>query len=521
MALLEPLDPELAAMLGFASKHVSKGLLGELLDWGKRYKPQSYDEKMQRRRLYYEGKARGHLERALAARYPATYMKMSLAQVNLLRLIADVDASVYDYDPHRYLVDENGSQIADIDPATRRFKDHLDDSDLDTVMIEAERRLMIADTIPLRSTWEPLHRHSVLEPWWPSDVWAIPHARHPSNPGYFVSVIAKVAGPDGVQSSTERNRSGKTVGVASSEGRDEQRTCYEVWTREWMHDDEETGAPVFGPWFCETVDTQGHSTQRQGGAKTPYEGKRLPWVFLQNGIPDGCPWIDRNDELLDAIDTVLVTLTNIFFLVDMQAHSEKVLQHDGPLKESVPVGPNAFIKIPVESKLSTLDYNPRIMESLGVVKDYLKTIAISRLQSEDAYSWERKSPESGVSRRIKNEPQEKLRRKLARMRKRDEERYLLPLLIEQANLFGPRGKQIPETYRARMDPREPPDFEDPMQKQQRAQEAEARGHISKARAAVEAGWYPSLDAAREARLPTELLAAERGAGSAAGDTEDP
>jgi hypothetical protein len=366
-------------------------------------------------------------------------------------------------------------------------------------MVETERRLMVCDTLPARGWWEPLRGQFSLQPFWPNDVSVIPHPRRPHDPRYWLSLIARIAGPNGLNQRNSYNR--RTDGTY---GTDQPKEWFEVWWRSWAGDDPRTGAPRFGSWHRDIVADDGSTYEAFGTARTEW-AIGLPWIFLQNGIPEGCPWNWQNHDLIENVNAINVTWSNIFFILDMEAHDELVLTSGGTPKEHIKGGPNRVHQLKIGEALGTVSRNPKIRELLEVVRDYMRALAITRRQSEDAYSWERGAPMTGVSRRIKNEPQEKARREHAKQRKREEEEYLIPMMLEFSDEFGTTdfaGAGV----RGHMLPRELPSYEDPMQKQLRAVEAYKVGAISLARFAAEADWYPDEETAASAGLSTDIEA---------------
>ena len=490
--LFEPVAKDIARYLESESARLSDGMLKDLLATARQWKPAGYDEEMEKRRLAYLGLDTPLLEQALEARYKTTWKEMGRMSLNLTRLIAEVDASVYDFDALRYLVDEDNAKIKDASDSAKAWEKAKDKAALDSSMVEIERRLMVVDTQPVRAWWEPLRGRFEVRPFWPSTVNVIAHPHRPHDSRYWLCLIAEIAGPNGFAKPAQ-----------DEEGPSK---WFEVWWRSWRGFDR-MGVPQFGIWHRTIMADDGSSYDAFGAAQTAWVDAQgqplpLPWFFLQNGMPEGSPFNWANHDVFKSVHDVNVTWCNVFFTLDMQAHAELVLESDSVDKKTIEGGPNKVMQIRRGDRLYAIQMNPQLGAMVDVVKDYMRALAITRRQSEDAYSWEKGDPMTGVSRRIKNEPQEKARREHAKQRKREEEEYLGPLFLSFSDAFGGTSF-LDEGLSMRMTPREPPSYEEPVQAQQRSIEAKKAGFISEARAAVESGWYPDLETAIGAGLSDE------------------
>lgn len=491
------------------SKSLTREMLTELLDVAMTsWKPEGYDAHQIDLRLRYEGRALALHRRARAVRYPATSVAMPDVNFNWMGLIAGVDASVYDYEPERFLVGADKQRLDDDDDSAVAFADLVRTAHLARVMPEVERRAMVAKTVFVRVRWRPdftdegvpLERggRPLVEPYWPNDVYVIPHHTRPEDLSTCVALIARSTGPSSPQMSGE---AGRLIELRGTKLHD--HTWYEVWTRP-VQENPDGSIARLGKWSVELANLKGESILPFGVQDSEYPCKRLPWAVYRAGIPTGCIFVDEDRDTALATDALNVNWANIVYVGDMQGHDQLLTAGHTVDKEQIAVGPDVKLALGPNETAQFISPNPKIEALLEVNKGFMRTLAVTRRQSPDAYATERGPPLTGVSRRIANEPQDKARRERAHESTSFEEAQLLPILLDTATYWGEHA--FPDDVRPRMTPKDPPEFEDPEAKQRRSISARDARLIEDARAAVESGWYRNEE---EARTALEKIEADK------------
>lgn len=488
------------------SKAMTREMLNDLLEVAMTtWKPEGYDAHQLDLRLRYEGRSLTLHRRARSVRYPATFTSMPDVNFNWVHLIAGVDASVYDYEPERFLVGPDKERLEDEDDDAKAFKELVRLAQLATVMPEVERRAMVARTIFTRVRWRPdftdegvpLERggRPLIEPYWPNDVYVIPHHSRPEDLSTCIALIARSTGPTSPQMSGER---GQLIEVRGAKLHD--TTWYEVWTRP-VQENPDGSIARLGRWSVELANLKGERILPFGTVDAEYPGKRLPWAVYRAGIATGCIYVDEDRDTASAVDALNVNWSNIVYVGDMQGHDQLFTTGHTVEKEQIVVGPDAKLALGPGEGAQFISPNPKIEALLEVNKGFMRTLAVTRRQSPDAYATERGPPLTGVSRRIANEPQDKARRERSHEAVSFEQAQLLPILLDCASYWGEHA--FPDDVQPRMTPKEPPEFEDPEAKQRRSVQARDARLIDDARAATEAGWYRSEDEARTALTKIE------------------
>lgn len=480
------LPVDIARILGAAA--LTGRDLKTLLHYADGWRPQGFTEEQYRRRCYYDGKGGGFLRGEVHRRYSATSHLMSLAgPLNWMRTFAETDAAAYDVVPSRPLRTADGEALEPDDENAKRWARTVERARLASVMIEADRRATVGGQCPIKVTYNGARGRPWVEPRWVDEVWPIPHPAWPTDRAHDLGVIARCTGPRGQTMSALERRSST---VFHHESWSDVDSWWEVWRRPVS---EHTADGVkFGPILYEVLSARGNHSL----APQVYKGERLPWVWLTYGVPEGGPYVDRDRDLIGAVNTLNVALTNLFTMIEYQAHNETVLKSGKTKKASIIGGPNVVHQIGTDEDLIALDRNPKMAETRTAIDHFLKMLARSRRQSEDAYATERGAPLTGVSRKIKNQEADKKRREdilYAEAFERDE---LLPVLLEVERLFGPTSQRVQPGLVPWMDAREPTDLEDLNQKQQRLEAAVDKMWISAEAACVELGYYPDERTAR-------------------------
>lgn len=506
--LFERSQTELAVLeaLERGSKLLTKEMLEALLSLSiGSWKPAFYDTHQRLVRQRYEGRAVAIHRRARMNRYPTSWQHMPDVSFNWTALVASVDASVYAYEPKRFLVDDDEEALPDDSDEAKAFARLVKDAGLASVMPEMERRLMAARTVFGRIGWEggfdddgtPLDRGGCprIDLYWPQDVYVIPHPSRPTSLETAVALLARQSGVSGMAGDGLRNDRSDLMSIAGTMfgvG-----TTFEVWTRPIEEKPDGTIAKL-GPWSVERADLRGGSAVPFGSDDSLYAGQRLPWFVAHASMPAGCPYVDEDHDTHHITDALNVGWSNVLFVADTQGHDQPVISGNTVEAADVAVGPDVPIILKTGDSATMLSANPKLAEMLEIGKTAMRTLAVTRRQSPDAYATERGPTLTGVSRKIANEPQDKARLERQHPAVVLEERHVMPILLEQARLWGDGFDVIGEDLSGRMTPRDPPEFEDAEARQRRTVLAEDVGYISKPRAAVESGWYRTEEEARAA-----------------------
>jgi len=449
-----------------ANKNVQQ-VLEELLGGAARWKPYGYDTEMAKRREYYEGRQLPGLKRALRKRYPNTHSSMDPVALNLIKLIADQDASVYDAHPERWL-ERDGVRLDKDTLEDEAFQQLLSEAMVSVIMPEAERRLQVTGTIFLRCGWDYRVDQPKIDIFWPHQVHVICTPNNPADLQASVALLAEVVGP---------------------EGRDDDVRYFEAWFR--TYDETDVGRPIYGPWQVEQWNTRGDRVVPYGNASSPIGGGNiLPWVSWNNSMPDGSPFVNADGDLLSVQDAVNVNNSNVMFVADLQAHDQLV--YAGASRNDMVAGPGRMLQVGPGETVTSVSHDPAIKEMLDINKNLVRLLAITRRQNPDAYNYDPAPPLSGVSRRIRNESAERARKERVHFTRTMEEKQLLPVLMALSDYHRSTGfADLAPRFRAP----DMPEFEAPEVLQQRLIQAVDEGWVTKERAAVLAGFYPTVEEA--------------------------
>lgn len=486
-----------------------------------RWKPDRYDEHQVNLRLQYEGRIEEHLAAVVQKRFKQTGQRMPMIPLNFARLYAENGAAVYDYPPQWFLqrdgkrVDPAPSEDAEDAQSTDSPEDQqraadfaqmVEEASLDVVMAEAERRAVLARTVFLRVHSDSVEAAATGEPprtrltmFWPSDVLVIPHPLRPEGLSTCVALMARVSGAEGV-----------AKGGA---------TTWEVWTRAF--EDDEFGTPKFGPWRVERV-TETQSTAAgqarvdarvelirwrtdSGGVSDVYPLKSLPWLAMHNGIPEGCPFIDADRNLVALFDAVNLGLMSEHFAVDMCAAPILYRKTDAPQPKEIALGPGILANVALAESIDSLSQATDFAGMRQALTNLVGLMAVTHRQDPSGFDVQRAgAPVSGVALAIRREPQTKARLE-AVARAVDFARALLAVMVEvhdywRATSIGDEGVSFV------MSPTDPPEYEDREATQRRWLELRDHDLASDEEVRVNVGASRTLE---EARAVIEKLKAEK------------
>ena len=474
--------------------------IAAILEWGRRSKPLGYDTTVNGIAQRYRGDQHAIVKAALAKRYEKTAEDMPVNPLNWLAFFARSDAGVYVGDADRW-IERRGKRLSNRDGRAKVFAELVEMAALQTVAPEMERRaLAAAKAVAVEVSWSRVEDADpgvpVLTIFWTCDVFVI---THPSMPADDRAIIAC-----GLRRTPSSAPAGEHIWTIHSRGYEEQQGRPTSW----------------GKWREITVRTDGkviHGTRE-------HPGRRLPVVFLRLEQPDGGFWPAVEADVLCQVDELNVSRANEQHTVDLQGHSWGVYKGTEHTAANLVLSPGRFARIGPNESIDVVDPNPKIDGMLASRQQATQEIAMSRSNNPDAYSTTKSAAVSGISRAVANIPHDKRIRELRPVLRRFEEQRLLPTLLEQAALYGPKDwpdDLDDESLQARVEFAPPPDYEELDQKQRRLEIDLALGVISVARYAVLMGHYANVEAAEKAGLSNTLAPTPTPTPSTAGEHQPP
>lgn len=380
---------------------------GELLGVGRRERGQSYFEQAKAIALRYNGIQAEIVRAALRKRYPRTYAAMPVDPVNWLKFFAVQDSGVYENLPKRYLVDENLNTIADDDERMLFFKKALDQISVNSKMKVMERRCASghrASVVMLSHRRINSVDKIVAQLYWPQDVVTIAHEYAPDDVDalHFVALKQNQTTSDGVP-------------------------IWQLWTRDHQELD---GELQFGPWSYRLI-------AESGTYQTPpteYQG-RLPIAFLFTEEKSGF-WPAVDTDVTLNVDNLNVARSNRQFVIDMQAHSQRVYR--GTLRETSEIesGPDSIMQIGPNEEFEVITFNANHDAIENSATRDLQEQGVARGNSPDAYSVKPIVTQSGIAKVIANAPHTQRIEDMKPIFINFEETQLLPIVVELIELFA-------------------------------------------------------------------------------------
>lgn len=482
----------------------TKHQLDLILKTARATKPAGYDSHQARVRQLYEGKADGLLTQELRRRYPKTHDRLPHVSIALARKIADEDATAYDQPPERWITIRG--ERNDDDKRAVAFAALVDGARTASVMREVERRLMLSKTVFLRIGFraDVEGRGRVggvgelrAMPYWPSQVQVIPHHSAPDDLYSAVALLAETTGP--------------------GPGR-----WWELWRREVIED--AIGMPrSFGPWHAEVVPDVDDKDKGDLRHARPLFGDgiyplpTLPWVVLTDGMATGSIFLDEDRDVVQTILTISSLLSTEIHKVDMSGHPQRWYAGNQTPVEELVGGPASVWAIGSGESISQLptDLTPHGRDLAIALTRYL---AITRRQPGHAYDIEQAQVLSGVARKVERISADEAREERIAGYRDLEETTLLPILVEVSDYW--RGTSIGHAPRIAADGAgpgralddidyhvafgAPATFDEPEARERHARALLDAGVISKARYAVTAGAYRSVEDAIASGLVDEI-----------------
>jgi hypothetical protein len=439
--------------------------LTDLLAQGRRQRPLGFDETSRAIALRYEGDQVKILKDALMKAYPRTWQRMPIDPVGWLRFFARQDSGVYTQAASRNVM------VGDIvdEEATAALARHADSAGIDDVMLEVERRCKTGmKSAAVMLGWRKITTDDpgelVAHVYYPHDVVTISHPSAPDDPRALVAVAVRQARLD--------------TGVKSD--------LWWVWSREPVEGDDGT-LISFGPWSHRRVSEDG----KMATPAMVYDGERLPIVICRTAPGAGGVWPEPDRDVVVNVDSLNVARSNRQHVINMQAHSQLVVNSKTKEEADIVVGPDVPLIFQEEGAAAQYLVSGADHEAIkaSASRD-LEELGVSRGNNPDAYAVEPGEAQSGVSRMIANAPHDQLVAESRPAFKRFEESHLWPTIIDVVNAFDP-AYTFPGDARVDVEFAKGKTYEDDAAKTERILLLLDRGLIDEADALVELGRFGS------------------------------
>jgi len=432
-------------------------------------RPERLDSEGDKRRDYLEGQHQEHFRAFLRAIYPEGMARREInpVTVNYVKTQAETDADIYRVgEPVR---------LGGTEAATARLEHLTDEARTATILPDLEVKSNVSRTHFAKIQRNPSTHRLEITRHWPQNVWPVVDPSAPAELACCSAVLLKLAA--------------KT---------------YELWT---AHEDDE------GPfWTAVQLSEETDRPQIRDILTDKYRG-RLPIVAMHTSAPDASPFVQDDGDLLNLANNYMLAWTDVFHLVRHQAHNPIWFSGvDDNVRFSG--GPGAVSNLGHDGKMGSLDTKAQIDESLSLINDFSGAVARSRTQSPRAYLTNPQPLNSGVALRVDNQITEEKRPQRIELMRQFEQFDLLPVLDEVDRLQPPPSRNplaspLPIDWsQVKVIFPPAPTIEDMSQKQNRLVQAIDAALVTRARAAVEAGYYEDEDTAHEAIKDLEPVATE-------------
>ena len=425
-----------------------------------------YDEHISKLRDYYEKNQAPHVKGLLHKFFPATAPEMMPSVYNIIEKAAELDANSYRLPPSRELL--NPSELND------NFQELLKKWPLESIMHETERRLMACKTMFLRLNWpsslaeemgrDPKPEITIL---YPDKVHVLADERAPSDIQAARVVIVDI--------STRRNRK------------------YELWER--------IGREIYFSVFTD---------DKAPTQKTKWAGSCMPFVAFQAGLAQDSVYLDRDRDIVNTQEAINMELSDRDWSQKYVSHPMLVHVGGNAKGQKLRMGSNIIQPINIGEDLKAIKLDV-VDDSLKQIEHKVKMAGIERRQTVDAWSTDRKTPLSGISREITNIGSNEKRLEHQKYYREVEKEQLLPLILEISHLYAGFPKVENPEFLIKFNREKV--YEDPTAKTNRVAVMQDKGWISPATAAVMSGLYSSKEEAVNAGVSDEIEKMIGGTGS--------
>lgn len=472
------------ALVREAAPITSATELNKLLDEAAQRRPVSWVRDLEETRLQYEGHVQALLKQAVQERYRSTGSRMPLVPFEWVSLVAFKGSTIYDTPTTRQLM-RNGQAVDENQQAAIDFQQMIDEAQLESVMPEFDRVRYVAksavlyvysDSVGAMVSGKPAKTRAAIV--WPTDLFPIVNPAAPTNLQACTRLLWR-------------------TGQASESG----DTSYMDWRRSTTLD---TNGNIiaYGPWLADLVVITRKARSwgrvdesvRVTPVWSPYPFTRLPFVVAHKRDPNASPFAIGGGAVKDVANSINTSIASELLTVDMTAAPVLVRKSARPTPATIVLGPGTMTTIDPSEAIESITQTSDLAGIRATNAAMLENLALTERQRPGSFTGN-DGAESGVALKIKSLPAEKARRE-DKMRMRPfEEEELLPTMIEIHDRF--RGTRIAAAHdRVAVDYPDPPDFESREERQTRLAEAVDQGWINKARAAVEAGYYATIEEAQ-------------------------
>lgn len=423
-------------------------------------RPATIDDRPQ---AYFEGRHASYFKGYLDEAYPRARRKNEILPVapNYVRTWCETAADIYRVgEPQRI-----GATKAE----TARISFLCKEADTESVLPEAETRAHASQQIFLRVWRNPLTDRLEITRHWPNNVWVIASSAAPQHLQHCKGLLARRS-----------------------------KFVYELWRK------------VASGWKAEQIDIGPANpvvTDLFNGET--YRG-RLPWVSLTTSLPENCPYVVECADLIDNANQQMLLWSEMVHVARLQGHNP--VWYRGADDDINPeAGPAGITRVGPDGELNALQVNPQLKSLLDLTDSFSGAIALSLGQSPRSFmTTPAKVPlNSGVALRVENQIREETRPQREALFRRMEREQLLPILDEVDRLMKPKGPRrapvaeidfdaVTVTFPAA------PVIEDLSQRSLRMEHASNNGWISPARAAVESGFYDTIEQATSAGVSDQI-----------------
>jgi hypothetical protein len=403
--LFESESEKLIRQLRNGTQTVNEKQLAVLLKKAKQKKPNEYDTVSKGLAQRFKGIQREIVKKALQDRYSRTYQAMPVDPVNWLRFFAIQDSGVYEVAPKRYLIDGENKLPVDDERAVY-FHNALQQIGIDSKLKQMERRAncgyrcaIVAISMREFDGNEKFVGHL----YWPHDVLTLAYPSDDVDGLYFCAL------------KQNENYNGSPV--------------WQVWTREFS--EKENGGLVFSPWNYKTMSEDGELD----GPSISYSGTVLPIAFLFTEDRDGF-WPDIDVDISANVDNLNIARSNRQFVIDMQAHSQRVYRGAQIETNEIESGPDSIIKIAPTEEFEVISFNANHDAIEASASRDLQELGVSRGNSPDAYSVKPVATQSGIAKDIAKSPHDQRIEDMKPVYVEFEENYLLPIILDVIQSFS-------------------------------------------------------------------------------------
>lgn len=486
-------------LIAEARRGLDKKELAEIEAAAKLHKPQpvdgiDFDDHVEAMRTNYLGHQVGRTRSVLVSRYKASGGTMPAVTVNITKETAELRAQVYRRPAWRRLL-EDGEYLPHDDERTVAWLELLKHGAFNHAQQEAERVAELVGTSFVKVRWSSTEAAFGRRPrldlavYWPSQLAAIYDERAPGRLWASRVVIVYMDRPG-----------------SSSPMR-------EVWVRdsEAIGPDGEPLARV-GWYFGRYLQDGSEVLPMQR-----YQGSKLPIYRVASSRCDHHLFADYDRDLLNLQDEINVALSDHWYKASFQSHMQAWISGDVSKKgEKRVIGPASVLELAPGATMGALpsDYDN---EKLEGVERMLLLHARANRQPVDAWFTKGGNPETGDAKRIRNQHSDEKRQEHADLYAEMEVTDALPIVADVVDTWAGLGLGLSSLqHEVRFPP--PPDFEDRTQKQMRLEKDLDRGVISRARYAVEMGYYVDEASATAAHAAMSAEAAATDGGDATGAT---